>query len=209
MLLRGEGKKKEGGETDAVRGPLAAGDGEETTGRHVDEVVPDEALRVLGVGVLDEGPQAAPRTEDVAPPDADVRAEVVPHLVEDPLDLLLLGDRVLLDLGRRVGRAGDRVALPGEEEDDAPVRRRGVDEANLCRRVVVGQRDVDARCRRDNVLRLLVVHRPDPVREGARRVDDALRECAPERSSGRARHRRQTPNTESGAPWTWSPTRGP
>ncbi|GKT57296.1 hypothetical protein ColTof3_04635 [Colletotrichum tofieldiae] len=147
----------------AVGRPLAARARQEARGGDVDEVAADEGLGVLGLGVLDERAEAGPGGEDVAPPDLDVRREVVADLVEDPLDRPLVGQRVRRDGRGLVRGAGDGVALPRQEEDDAPVGRGGVDEAHLGRAVVAGQDHVDARGRGDDGLAAGVVHPADRV----------------------------------------------
>lgn len=127
-----------------IRGPFAAGAGEEAGGGDVDEVVADEGLGVLRLGVFDEGSDAGPGCEDVASADVDVGGQVVADFLKDPFDGFLIGERVLGDGRGRVGGAGDGVALPGEEEDDSAVRGGGVDEAHLGGSVVAGEDDMDA-----------------------------------------------------------------
>ena len=56
---------------------------------NVYDVVPDQALCVLGVGVLDQGTDTRPSRLDVGSPHNDVGAQVVVNLVKNELDVFL------------------------------------------------------------------------------------------------------------------------
>lgn len=137
-------------------------------------MVSHESLGALGLGVLDEGSDSGPGSQDITTADVDLGTKIVANLAEDPLDRLLVRQRCRSDGRGRVGGASNGVALPGEEEDDAAVRGRGVDQAHLGRAEVTWQDNVDARRGSDDFLALLIVHLSDRVREGTGAVDDAL-----------------------------------
>lgn len=86
-----------------VRRPLSSSDSEQAGLGDVDQVVPDERLGVLRVGVSDERSESRPGGEDVSTADLNLRREVVLDLVENPLDLRLLGDGILVEGGGGVG----------------------------------------------------------------------------------------------------------
>lgn len=106
-------------------------------------MVANERLGVLGRGVADEGADTGPSREDVTTTDLDVGAQVATDLVEDPLDLLLLGNGVLVDVARRVGGTSDDVTLPGKEEDDTAVRGGRVEQTHGLGAVVVLYKSVN------------------------------------------------------------------
>ena len=56
---------------------------------YVNDVVPDQALCVLSVGVLDQGTDTRPSWLDVGSPHNDVGAQVVVNLVKNELDVFL------------------------------------------------------------------------------------------------------------------------
>lgn len=60
-----------------------------------------------------------------------VRAEVVADLTQDEVDVVLPWNRVGRHFGGRVGRPGDGHLLPGQEEDDAAVARRRVEQTHV------------------------------------------------------------------------------
>lgn len=122
---------------DSLCCPLSTGNGQETTGRDVDHVVPDKTLGVFGIRVLDQWSNTAPGRQDVSSSDLDIGREVVLDLVEDPLDLLFLRDGVLRDGGCGIGGTGNNVALPWEEEDDSTVGSGGVEQTHVLGTVVV------------------------------------------------------------------------
>ena len=135
----------------SVGRPLSSGDGEKSSLRDVDHVVPDQRLGILSIRISNERSDSRPGGEDVSSSDFDLGSEVVSNLVENPLDLGLLGDGILLDGSGSVGgtckrrkecrsmsarrareqgetrrrerkpRTSDNVSLPGKEEDDSTV----------------------------------------------------------------------------------------
>lgn len=137
-------------------------------------MVADERLCVLGCGVSDEGSDTGPGGEDVLTSDLDVLGEVVSDLSQDPLDLLLLWNRVCVYRGGRVGRTGDGVALPRQEEDDSTIRGGWVKHTHRLGRVVVGESDVDTRRGCNDGLDRRVIELAHAIREGTGGVDDAL-----------------------------------
>lgn len=161
----------------AVSCPFPSGDREETTLRDIDQVVTNEGLGVLRVGILDERPQSRPCRENVSATNSDIRREVVANFVEDELDLLLFGNRVLFNGSRSVGGTGDRVSLPGEEEDDTSVGSGRIDETDLGGSVVVGKGDVYSRSGSDDVLCRGFIELTDTIREGTGGIDDTLEEA--------------------------------
>lgn len=137
-------------------------------------MVSNEGLSVLCVGILDERPQTGPGRENVSSTNSDIGREVVANFVEDEFDLLLLGDRVLFDRSRSIGGTGDRVSLPGEEEDDSTVRGSGIDETDFGGSVVVGKSDVNSGSGSDDVLSGGFIELTNSVRERSSSVDNTL-----------------------------------
>lgn len=64
-------------------------------------------------------------------PTFNVRIQVILDFSEDEEDLVLGGFGVVRDLARQVRGARDGALQPRQEEDHAPVRRRGVEEAHM------------------------------------------------------------------------------
>ena len=107
-------------------------------------MIPNQPLRARRIRVPYERPQPTPHTKHIPAAHLDIRGEVPPYLREDPADFFLFGARLARDGCGGVGGARDGVALPREEEDDAPVGGGGVEEAHFAWGVVVGERDVDS-----------------------------------------------------------------
>ena len=158
----------------SVSRPLSTGDGEQTALGHVDHVVSDQTLGVFRVGVLDQRSQTTPGGQDISTTNLDVGGEVVSDLVENPLDLLLGRNGVLLDRGGRIGCSGNNVSLPWQEEDDTSVRRGRVEKTKTLRAVVVGQGDVNSGRRGNNLLSGRLVELSDTITERSSSVDDTL-----------------------------------
>ena len=66
-------------------------------------------------------------------PTLHIRAEVVAHLCQDEVDVLLRGDGMSRHAGGRVSRPGDGHLLPGQEEDDTPIAGGGVQQTHVVR----------------------------------------------------------------------------
>ena len=137
-------------------------------------MVADDAFGFFGFGIANEGTDARPGGEDVASSHIDLGLEVAADFFEDPVDFILAGDGVTGDFGGSVGGSCDGVALPREEEDDAPVRGRGIDEAHVGGTVVTGEDDMNAGAGCDYLFDIGVVEFADGVGKGAGSVDDAF-----------------------------------
>lgn len=96
----------------------------------VDYVVPRERLRVFLVRVRHQRPDAGPRRQDVTTTHRDVRTQIVFDFTENELNLFFFRLREVGQLTAIVSRSCDGRLLPGQEEDDATVRRAGVEEAH-------------------------------------------------------------------------------
>ena len=159
-----------------VSGPLATRAGDQTALAGGDEMVADETFRLGLVGVADKRTDTRPGGKDVATADSDFGLQVVLDFGENPVDLLLASDGVLVDIARSVGGSGNGVALPGKEENDTAVRGVRVNHTHVGGSVVTGKNNVDTRRRSDDLGDLLVVHLADRVGERTSSVDDTL--CA-------------------------------
>lgn len=70
-----------------------------------------------------------------------VRTEVVADLPQDEVDVVLPRDRVGRHVGGRVGRPGDGHLLPGQEEDDASVACRRIEQTHVVRAVGIQEEE--------------------------------------------------------------------
>jgi hypothetical protein len=159
----------------SVSRPFASSDRQQPAGTDMQHMISDQSLRARSTWVPHQWPQATPGTQHITSADLNIRGQVPPHLLEDPADLLLGGTRFAFYGGRRVGGAGDGVALPGEEEDDAAVRGRRVEQTHFAGRVVVRERDVDSGGGLYDRLVCRVIEGQQDIGEGPGGVDDSLR----------------------------------
>lgn len=143
----------------AVRRPLAARDGQKSARRHVDHVIPYEALRAAGRGVSDQGTQTTPGAENVGATDLDIWGQVASDLLEHPTYLVLRRVGFALDRGRGIRRTSDRVPFPRQEENNSTVGGCRIQETHGAWGVVIWKRDVDAGRRLYDGFVFRVVHR--------------------------------------------------
>jgi len=139
-------------------------------------MVTDETFRLGLIGVADKRTDTRPGGEDVTTADSNLGLEVVLDFGEDPVDLLLAGNGVLVDVARSVGGTSDGVALPGKEEDNTAVRGVRIDHTHVLGSVVTRKNNVHTGRGGDNLSDLLVIHLADRVSERTSGVDDTL--CA-------------------------------
>lgn len=125
-----------------VRGPLAASDCDQIRRTHVHDVVTRQRLCVALVGVTDQRPNATPRGQNVSTTHLHILVQIVLDLGQDELDLILGRDGSVCDVARGIRGAGNRLALPWQEEDDATIRCGRIQQTHLVRAVVPGQDDV-------------------------------------------------------------------
>lgn len=157
-----------------VGGPLAASDGDEIGGADVDDVVAGQGLGVVLVGIGDQRADAAPCGEHIATAHLHIRIQIVLDLVEDKLDLVLGGRWIVGDFAGQVGGAGNRLPLPGQEEDDAAVGSGGIQQTHLIGAIVARQYDMNSGTGAADALHRGVVHLADGVREGTGGINNAL-----------------------------------
>ncbi|KAH0357756.1 hypothetical protein KCU83_g217, partial [Aureobasidium melanogenum] len=160
----------------AVSSPLATRAGNQTAVASGNEMVADETFRLGLVGVADKRTDTRPGSKDVAAADSDLGLEVVLDFGENPVDLLLASDGVLVDIARSVGSTSNGVALPGKEEDDTTVRGVRINHTHVGGSVVTGKNNVNTRGGSNDFGNLLIVHLADRVGKGTSSVDDTL--CA-------------------------------
>merc|ERR1719228_3021646 len=137
----------------------------------MNNMVPHKTLGVLCIRILDQGSDAGPGGQNIPATYIDVRGEVILHLVEDELDILLTWAWTVSYRARCVGGASNGEPLPREEKDDPTITGGRVKEAHADGRIVIWEHDVYAGRGTDNVAGLSVVHLPDGVGEGSGRID--------------------------------------
>mmetsp|Transcript_15186 Transcript_15186/g.48352 ORF Transcript_15186/g.48352 Transcript_15186/m.48352 type:complete len:390 (+) Transcript_15186:1152-2321(+) len=129
----------------AIRGPLAARDEGDARGRMCrDDVIAGRRRPRGGVWVHGERAPPAPGRKHVSAADAHVRREVLFHLIQDPLDLILGGGRATPGLAFAIGGSNDGMVLPRQEEEEAAIRGVDVEQAHRRGRKVSREDDVSA-----------------------------------------------------------------
>jgi len=157
-------------------------------------VVPHKGLGVLCVRILYEGADSRPGSEDVAAVNSNVGGDIALDFREYPIYLLFAREWVWGYCSWCVGGAGNGVALPREEEDNASIGGVGVNKAldNSLIYVVqdatagrVGYHPLGRKVSRENDMHTTawcnnflcshaLVELPDRVCEGSCSVDDTL-----------------------------------
>lgn len=140
----------------------------------MDDVISRQGLRVALVRIADQRTDSTPGGQNVSATDFNVLVQIILDLRDDELNLVLGRSGRVRDVAQGVGRAGDGLTLPRQEENDSSVRSRGIQETHLFGTVITRQDNVHTRTRSTDRLHRGIVHLADRVCERTRRIDHAL-----------------------------------